>query len=126
GDGLACFGISRGGPMTRTPSLVTAFGLLAAGTLASLPAAGQTPEFEVASIKRNTTNQLGSSGPPPSPATGTFSMINVPARTIILRAYPLQILPIQVLGLPSWAESERYDIVAKGKAGATTEEQQQM
>jgi uncharacterized protein (TIGR03435 family) len=83
------------------------------------------PEFEVASIKRNTINQFAT-GPPPNPSSGLFSMINVPARVIVLRAYPVQTTPIEVLGLPSWAESERYDVVAKGKAGATPEEQQQM
>jgi len=49
--------------------------------------AGQSLEFEVASIKKNTTNQLG---------------------------------------LPSWAESERHDVVAQGRAGGTPEAQQQM
>ena len=87
--------------------------------------AGQSPEFEVASIKRNTTNQFAT-GPLPNPATGLVSLINVTARTIVLRAYPVQTFPIQVVGLPSWAESERYDVVAQGKAGATPEEQQQM
>jgi uncharacterized protein (TIGR03435 family) len=90
--------------------------------------AGQSPEFEVASIKRNTINQFAT-GPPPNPSSGLFSMINVPARTIVFRAYPLQTnapAAMQILGLPSWAESERYDVVAKGKAGATPEEQQQM
>ena len=87
--------------------------------------AGQSPEFEVASIKKNTTNQFAT-GPPPNPATGLVSLINVPAGTIVLRAYPVQTFPIQVVGLPSWAESERYDVAAQGKAGATPEEQQQM
>jgi uncharacterized protein (TIGR03435 family) len=89
-------------------------------------AAAQAPlEFEVASIKRNTTNTFAS-GPPPNPASGQVAMTNVPVQTIILRGYPLQTLPVQVLGLPDWAESERYDVVAKGKPGATQEEQQQM
>ena len=68
--------------------------------------AGQSPEFEVASIKKNTTNQFAT-GPLPNPGTGLVSLINVPARTIVLRAYPVRTFPIQVVGLPSWAESER-------------------
>ena len=87
--------------------------------------AAQNAELEVASIKKNTTNQFAS-GPQPSPSTGLFSMVNVPARTIVLRAYPLQTIPLDVIGLPSWAESERYDVIAKGKPGATPDEQQQM
>ena len=88
--------------------------------------AGQSPEFEVASIKRNTTNQFAS-GPPPNPSTGQFSMANAPLRNIVLRAYPVQLIPaVGVVGLPSWAESERYDVIAKGKPGAAPDEQQQM
>jgi uncharacterized protein (TIGR03435 family) len=89
-------------------------------------AAAQAPlEFDVASIKRNTANTFAS-GPPPNPASGQVSMVNAPVQTLVVRAYPLQTVPVQVIGLPDWAESERYDVVAKGKPGATPEEQQQM
>ncbi len=88
--------------------------------------AAQAPlEFEVASIKRNTTNTFAS-GPPPNPASGQVSMINATIQALILRGYPLQTTPPLVTGLPEWAESERYDVVAKGKPGATPDEQQQM
>ena len=88
--------------------------------------AAQAPlEFEVASIKRNTTNTFAS-GPPPNPASGQFAMSNVPVQTLILRGYPLDLVPVQVLGLPDWAQSERYDVVAKGKPAAALDEQQQM
>jgi uncharacterized protein (TIGR03435 family) len=90
----------------------------------ALPA--QAPlEFDVAAIKRNTTNTFAS-GPPPNPASGQVSMTNVPVQMIVLRGYPLQMAPVQVIGLPEWAESERYDVIAKGKPGATPDEQQQM
>ena len=32
----------------------------------------------------------------------------------------------RVIGAPSWTDSERYDVIAKGKSGATPAEQQQM
>jgi len=89
--------------------------------------AAQAPlEFEVASIKRNTSAQLGS--PLQAVPPGEVREINIPMRNLILRAYPLQGLPIQVLGLPGWAEveGERFDVLAKGKADATPEERQQM
>ena len=90
------------------------------------PAEGQAPlEFEVASIKRNTTNTFAS-GPPPLPASGQFAMTNIPVQTLILRGYPLETVPVLVDGLPDWAQSERYDVLAKGKPGATVAEQQQM
>jgi uncharacterized protein (TIGR03435 family) len=53
--------------------------------------------------------------------------MNTPVRNLILRAYPLD-PPIEVRGLPGWAdvEGERYNVIAKGKAGASAEELQQM
>ena len=79
----------------------------------SATVATQAPlEFDVASIKRNTTNTFAS-GPPPGPASGQVSIINAPVQTLVLQAYPLQTVPVQVLGLPAWAQSERYDVMAK-------------
>ena len=94
-------------------------------TILSVTPSAQGLEFDVAAIKRNTTNTFAS-GPLPNPASGQVSMINVPLQLIVLRGYPLQTAPAQVIGLPDWAESERYDVIAKGKPGATPDEQQQM
>ena len=94
----------------------------------SVTLAAQAPiEFEVASIKRNTSADFPI-GAPPDPATGQIVLRQIPARNLILQAYPLSTLPIQVLNLPSWADitGDRYDRVAKGKAGPTAEERQQM
>src|SRR4051812_23608072 len=88
------------------------------------PVLGQGPEFEVASIKRNTSADLPI-GPPPDPATGEIRLRQVPARTLILQAYPLQTIPSQIVNLPAWAD-DRYDVIAKGKPGATAAERQQM
>ena len=69
----------------------------------TLPA--QAPlEFEVASIKRNTTNTFAT-GPLPNPASGQVSMINASMQTLVLRGYPLETAPVLVVGLPDWAES---------------------
>jgi uncharacterized protein (TIGR03435 family) len=62
----------------------------------------------------------------PTGATGSFAMPNTTIRTLVLRGYPVQTVPAQVIGLPSWAESDRYDITAKGKVGASIDEQHQM
>lgn len=88
------------------------------------PVVGQGLEFEVASIKRNTSTDPPF-GRPPDPATGEVRLIQVPARTLILQAYPLETLPIRIVNLPSWAD-ERYDVIAKGKPRATAAERQQM
>jgi uncharacterized protein (TIGR03435 family) len=88
--------------------------------------AGQAPlEFEVASIKQNTTNTFATA-PPPAPASGDVVLINASVEAMVLRAYPLATTPVTVIGLPDWGRSNRYDVVAKGKPGATTEERQQM
>jgi uncharacterized protein (TIGR03435 family) len=87
--------------------------------------AGQTPlQFEVASIKRNTSGDLPI-GAPPDPSTGEIRLRQVPARNLILNAYPLQTVPVQIVNLPSWGD-DRYDVIAKGKPNATAEERQQM
>lgn len=83
-----------------------------------------TARFEVASIKRNTDGHFGS-GPPYLP-NGDVRLINVPIRNLVLSAYPENFSPIEIIGLPSWAESERYDVVAKGKPAPTPTERQQM
>jgi uncharacterized protein (TIGR03435 family) len=90
------------------------------------PGAGQDLEFEVASIKRNTSGDLSIGfGRPPDPANGDVRLFQVPARNLILQAYPLETLPVQIVNLPSWAD-DRYDVIARGKPGATAAERQQM
>jgi uncharacterized protein (TIGR03435 family) len=88
--------------------------------------AGQAPlEFDVASIKQNTTNTFATA-PPPAAASGDVVLINAPVEAMVLRAYPLATTPVTIIGLPDWGRSDRYDVVAKGKPGVTTEERQQM
>src|SRR4051812_40356317 len=88
------------------------------------PVLGQGPQFEVASIKRNTSADLPI-GLPPDPASGEIRLRQVPARNLILQAYPLQTIPVQIVNLPAWA-GDRFDVIAKAKPGATAAERQQM
>lgn len=73
----------------------------------------ESPVFEVASVKRNQSNEpfvrIGGGGP------GTFSATNVPLRLLIRNAYQLQ--DFQIVGGPDWMTSDRFDITAKA-AGA--------
>jgi uncharacterized protein (TIGR03435 family) len=82
-----------------------------------------TARFEVASIKRNVSGDL--SNPAQILPSGEVRVVNTSVRGFIARAYAGEV-GFEVVGLPSWAESERYDVVAKGKPNATTEEMQQM
>src|SRR5689334_10199694 len=67
-------------------------------------------EFEVASIKPNP------SGPGPLAINtlpgGRFTATNVTLRALIQNAYRVQ--TVQISGGPSWINTDRFDIVAKG------------
>jgi len=70
---------------------------------------GGEPTFEVASVKPNTSGDLRASmGVQPG---GRFNATNVAARTLVSYAYQLQ--EYQVLGGPSWLDSDRFDIIAR-------------
>jgi uncharacterized protein (TIGR03435 family) len=99
--------------------------LLLVATL-GFPLAGQALEFEVASIRRNTSATPIPSGPPPNPASGQMTLSWIPARFLATRAYPDLTTPLVVEGLPAWADSERYDVTVKFRPGATPAEQAEM
>jgi len=82
--------------------------------------------FEVASVKRNTSEPLRLSGPPQSTPRGEVRLVRVPARVLVLRAFPLPLSPPQIVGLPGWADTENYDVTAKGSPDATPEDVRQM
>src|SRR5436190_18185605 len=75
-----------------------------------------TPQFDVVSIKRNTSGTLGGSAR--SLPDGTDVLVNQPIRSLILGASPVQTR--EVVGLPDWANTERYDITLKPPAGMTS------
>lgn len=71
-------------------------------------------EFEVASVKTN------KSGPGTMMMMRTlptsFNVTNLPLRSLIMQAYRLS--NYQLVGAPSWIDSERFDIVAKAPEGS--------
>lgn len=81
------------------------------------------PEFDVVSIKRNTAGPEAGGGLRTLP-DGTFTMTNLAIRSIILTAAPVPVR--DVVGLPGWVMTERYDITAKPPAGATTDQRGEM
>jgi uncharacterized protein (TIGR03435 family) len=87
----------------------------------ALAAQQAAPPFEVASIKRNTDPRPPGSGPVRTPK-GEIRVVAVLARLLVLYAYPLDAAPAEVVGVPSWANSERYDITVKGIPDATPEQ----
>src|SRR5215510_8587072 len=69
------------------------------------------PRFEVVSLKQNTSNALGSNGSSERP-DGGLTLLNVPMMTLVARAQFPGIAPVDMVGLPDWARSERYDVSA--------------
>jgi uncharacterized protein (TIGR03435 family) len=111
-----------GGPM----SMATLTGPLMAVATASVlaqapPPAAAGPTFEVVSIKRNTSNALGSNGSSERP-DGGFTLLNIPVITLIARAYAVGV-PADYVGRPAWANTERYDVVATSSLSKPTQEQ---
>jgi uncharacterized protein (TIGR03435 family) len=96
--------------------------LLTAGVVvrAQIPSApdASTPTFEVASIKPADPGamRIGMNFSP-----GGVNAMGMPVRSLIQNAYRLQ--NHELLNLPSWAESERFDITARmSKPDATPDE----
>jgi uncharacterized protein (TIGR03435 family) len=100
---------------------VTAFGVILAVVVSAQNLSA--PEFDVVSIKRNTTTDPRSFE---TKTTGSqITSTNVSLRALIYRAYDIT-ADTPVLGLPPWAASERYDIIAKAAAPPTQPQSRQM
>ena len=94
---------------------------------AVLAQAPDGPRFDVVSIRRNTSNVLGSNGSSERP-DGSFTLLNIPIMTLIGRAQFPAIAPIDMVGLPEWAQREPYDVSATSplRRPATPEERAAM
>ena len=77
-----------------------------------VPAPGKNPEFEVASVKPNTSGMAGKVSIQTQPG-GRFTAENVTGRQLIRFAYQLQ--DSQLSGGPKWLDDDRFDIVAKAE-----------
>ena len=71
--------------------------------------------FEVASIHPN--NSGSRSVYTTLDKGGRFTATNIPIKTLMIAAYKLQ--AYQIIGGPSWLDSDRYDITARRKAMST-------
>lgn len=80
-------------------------------------------EFDVVSIKPNV-SPPGSGGGIRTLPDGTVIMTNQPLRSMILAASPVQ--SREVVGLPSWMNTDRYDLTAKPPSGSTREQRARM
>lgn len=101
--------------------------IVATCLLAPLVLFAQDLEFDVASIRRNVGDPSSvASRPQDLTETGHIIERLTTARGLVLRGYPLEDSPPQVSGLPSWADTERYDVEVRTSPGRTPGELQQM
>jgi len=92
-------------------SRVTCLLLVATSTLASVSAQQRTEErlaFEVTSVRPATDQNSGGFSTSPS---GLVTFRTVDVESLLRRAF--EISPDRIVGLPDWAKSEYFDIVAR-------------
>ena len=89
---------------------------------AALLVAQDNPTFDVVSIKRSTSDGRGGGGR--TLPDGSQRMTNMPIRNFILAASPVPVR--EVVGLPDWALTERYDVELKPPRGSSAAQRRQM
>lgn len=98
-------------PQVRV-GVVIAIVSLCASPMAQSPSPGAAkPAFEVASVKPNKSSSGGMSWA--EQPGGRLTALNMSVAMIIRNAFELQ--EPQLVGLPDWGSSERFDIVAKAE-----------
>jgi len=83
--------------------------VMVAGALVAAQQPAAAPAFEVASVKQNTTGGPVMIGMRPG---GRYTATNVPLQLLLRQAFRLQ--DFQIIGMPDWATTDRFDISAKG------------
>jgi uncharacterized protein (TIGR03435 family) len=88
----------------------------------------QTPpmvgaQFDVVSIKPHQYDPATGGGMRTGP-NGTFTMTSQPIWSIIAYASPVPVSPREIVGLPEWANTEHYDIIAKPAPGSNPTREQ--
>ncbi len=104
--------------MPRAAALFLVAFAIVPGLLAQTPRA----EFDVVSIKRSAPDAVG--GSMRTLPDGTSMMANVRVEQFIRGAAPVPVR--DVIGLPEWATTERYDVTAKPPTGSTPQQRSEM
>ena len=108
--------------MKSLPVAALMAAVLSIESAAQAPQAPAPAQFDVVSIKRNTTGTAGGSAR--SLPDGTSVIVNQPIRSLIMGASPVPAREVE--GLPDWAMQERYDITTKPPTGSTREQRSEM
>ncbi len=78
----------------------------------------QTPAVEVVSVRQNQSGDIGDGGP--GLRGNSYTVTNVPAAFVIKDAFN-RFQSAQIVGLPKWATTDRFDITGRRTAGASLE-----
>jgi hypothetical protein len=103
------------------PSVIAV--LIVSASVALVAQDTQRVEFEAVSIKRNTVDPPDSGGGFGS-SDGSEGFGNITVGWLIRKGSSDRTL--EVIGLPEWATTERYDVRVKSRAGATSEQRREM
>lgn len=79
------------------------------------------PEFDIVSIKRNT-SPPGSGGGMRRLPDGTFIMTNQPLIALVGSASPVFVMLRDIIGAPDWMMRESYDVTVRPPAGLSQEQ----
>jgi uncharacterized protein (TIGR03435 family) len=109
-------------PHSSTLRLFGVIAVAAVGSTIVVAGAQSAATFEVVSIRANV-NPDNDVPTRPNPPDG-LAITNYPLDTIVRYAYDVQ--PFRVIGMPSWALEERFDIVAKASRPITEQERRLM
>jgi bla regulator protein BlaR1 len=104
--------------MEKLTAAAIAAGALLLLNLNLAPARAQDATFEVASIKPNLSGSDVMAIMPP--AGGRFTATNVSLGILMAVAYDVR--SFQISGLPGWAWSEKYDLIAKAEGNPNRDE----
>jgi uncharacterized protein (TIGR03435 family) len=80
-------------------------------------------QFDVVSIKPHKYDPVAGGGMRTGP-DGSFTMTSQPIASIMAAASPVPVSPRDVIGLPEWAHTEHYDIIAKPAPGSNPTREQ--
>jgi uncharacterized protein (TIGR03435 family) len=115
--------------LTMSVAVVILCAFAAPGVQTQTPSASEGVTFDVVSVKPHetaagTTTPFRRFGPTVTQRPdGGLTMLNVPTVMLIARAYS-GTTPADIVGLPGWATTERYDVVATSSLSTATPEQE--
>ena len=125
-DGRSALSLARrvllGSALVASIAIPVGIGIVTSPRLAAqiVAPSANSPTFEVASIRPNTTpGRRGGGGGP-----GRVNMVGMPARTLIAQAY--EVHDSQIIGGPDWLGSQGYDINATMSGVPSPEDRRMM